>query len=119
VTRNHRPDFLICDVLEARIMEKALLETSSVTAHDQEREKEKIELLLAWFHMNRGTLQEWLVASDRHERWFVNDPMAAIGAAGLTLQEELIGELESAARILAQLMHPRWPTWHARYRQSA
>jgi hypothetical protein len=117
VTRNHRPDFLICDVLVARIMEKASLEKTAVTAHDQENEK--IELLLAWFHTNRGTLQEWLVASDRHERWFVNDPMAAIGAAGLTLQEELIGELESAARILAQLMHPRRPTWHARYRQSA
>lgn len=80
---------------------------------------DKTELLLNWFHSNRARLQEWLAQSDRNQRWFVNDPLAAITAAGVALDDDLVAELESAARVLSQLLNPKRAIWSAGYRYSA
>ncbi len=39
-------------------------------------------------------LQQWLAASEQNARWFRRDPFSAMRAAGLSMDDELMCELE-------------------------
>lgn len=51
-------------------------------------------------------LQQWLQRSDANARWFRRDPIAALRAANLGIEEEVLLELESVMRAIAQKLKP-------------
>lgn len=46
-------------------------------------------------------LQQWLQRSEANARWFGRDPIAALRAANLGIEEEVLLELESVTRAIA------------------
>jgi hypothetical protein len=51
-------------------------------------------------------LQQWLQRSEANARWFGRDPIAALRAANLGIEEEVLLELESVTRAIAQKLKP-------------
>jgi hypothetical protein len=51
-------------------------------------------------------LQQWLQRSEANTHWFRRDPIAALRAANLGIEEEVLLELESVTRALAQKLKP-------------
>ncbi|HEX7289119.1 MAG TPA: hypothetical protein VF532_23245 [Candidatus Angelobacter sp.] len=51
-------------------------------------------------------LQQWLQRSEANARWFRRDPIAALRAANLGIEEEVLLELESVMRAIAQKLKP-------------
>ncbi|HKT51134.1 MAG TPA: hypothetical protein VJV96_12585 [Candidatus Angelobacter sp.] len=49
-----------------------------------------------------GQLQHWISRSDENARLFRKDPVAAMRAAGLAIEDDLICELEMIMRGIAQ-----------------
>jgi hypothetical protein len=60
---------------------------SSVAATDSER-------LMNELGQVEGQLQHWISRSEKNARLFRKDPIAAIRAAGLAMEDDLICELE-------------------------
>lgn len=57
-----------------------------------------------------GRLADWLTGSENNSEWFARDPVAAIRAADLGLDEDVLRDLEevtaSIARKLNAVVHP-------------
>jgi hypothetical protein len=51
-------------------------------------------------------LQQWLQHSEANAHWFRRDPIAALRAANLGIEEEVLLELESVTRAIAQKLKP-------------
>ena len=49
-----------------------------------------------------GQLQHWISRSDKNARLFRQDPIAALRAAGLAIEDDLMCELEIIMRGIAQ-----------------
>lgn len=47
-------------------------------------------------------LQQWIAGSEKNARWFRRDPLAAMRAAGLGIDDELMCELELIMRGIAR-----------------
>jgi hypothetical protein len=62
------------------------------------------ELLLDWFLKNHVKLTAWVGESETHAQLIIMDPVAAIREAGLQIRDELIPELKSAAREIADVL---------------
>ena len=55
------------------------------------RKQDRLILELGKFE---DRLQKWIGRSERNARWFQRDPLAAMRAAGLQIDDELMCELE-------------------------
>lgn len=62
------------------------------------------ELLLDWFLKNHVQLTAWVGDSETHAHLMIMDPLAAIREAGLQIGDELIPELKSVAREIANVL---------------
>lgn len=51
-------------------------------------------------------LQQWLQRSEANARWFRRDPIAALRAANLGIEEDVLLELEAVTRAIAQKLKP-------------
>jgi hypothetical protein len=51
-------------------------------------------------------LQQWLKRNEANARWFRKDPIAALRSADLGIEEEVLLELESLTRAIAQKLKP-------------
>jgi hypothetical protein len=47
-------------------------------------------------------LQQWLAKSTKNAAWFRRDPLAAMRAAGLNMEDEIMLELEQITRAIAK-----------------
>ena len=63
----------------------------------------KPERLLEWFRQNATQLKAWMAQSETHAQLMLSDPLQAIRAAGLAIPDDLIPELQSAARAIAAM----------------
>lgn len=68
---------------------------------------DKVGRLLRELASKEPQLDAWLKSSDMHAVWFRRDPVAAIRAANLGIEEEFLKELESVAASIAQKLKPR------------
>jgi hypothetical protein len=68
--------------------------------------RENIERLMHDLAAKEQQLSEWIHSSERNTRWFATDPMSAIRAADLGIEEHVLHQLElitlSIARKLRQ-----------------
>lgn len=48
------------------------------------------------------TLQEWIAKSKKNAEWFRRDPLAAMRAAGLNMEDEIMLELEQITKSIAK-----------------
>lgn len=60
------------------------------------------DLLLSELHKVETRLQEWLAKSKDHAQQFRKDPIAALRAAGVDLEDDTIMELEMIASSIAR-----------------
>ena len=58
------------------------------------------ELLTALARVE-AKLQEWIRVSDSNLQWFIEDPLAAMAAAGLDLEQAILRELQLVAEGIA------------------
>lgn len=58
------------------------------------------ERLLDWFQQNRAQLDAWAAESDTHAKLMLFDPLRAIREAGLVVPQDLIPELQRAAKAI-------------------
>lgn len=60
----------------------------------------KVDRLLEWFYVNESQLKAWVERSEQNARQLACDPIGAVQSAGLTLDEDLVGEFEMVARAI-------------------
>jgi hypothetical protein len=58
--------------------------------------------LLDHLHKVERQLQKWIGKSPKNASWFRRDPLAAMRAAGLDLEDEIMLELEQITRTIAR-----------------
>lgn len=58
------------------------------------------ERLLDWFQQNRAQLDAWAAESGAHAILMLLDPLTAIREAGLVVPQDLIPELQRAAKAI-------------------
>lgn len=58
--------------------------------------------LIAELERVEGKLQKWLKASEKNALWYKKDPIAAMQAAGLDMEDEIMLELERIAAEIAR-----------------
>jgi hypothetical protein len=63
-------------------------------------QEEQPDPLIGELERVEGKLQKWLKASKKNALWFKKDPIGAMQAAGLDLEDEIMLELE---RITAEI----------------
>jgi hypothetical protein len=47
-------------------------------------------------------LQQWIAKSKKNSEWFRRDPLAAMRAAGLDMEDDIILELEHITKVIAK-----------------
>ena len=47
-------------------------------------------------------LQQWIAKSEKNAKWFRDDPLAAMRAAGLDMEDDILLELEEITRVIAK-----------------
>ena len=67
----------------------------------QRRAATKVDRLMNELGKVESQLQHWISRSDKNARLFRKDPVAAMRAAGLALEDDLICELEMIMRGIA------------------
>jgi hypothetical protein len=60
------------------------------------------DLLLQQLSRCEGQLSAWLTGSENNAAWFARDPVAAMRAAGLGLDEATLRDLEEITASIAQ-----------------
>lgn len=70
------------------------------TTKKKREQQEQPDSLVNELERVEGKLQEWLKASKENARWFRKDPIGAMRAAGLDIDDEIMLELE---RITAEI----------------
>lgn len=63
--------------------------------------REQLELLMKELGAREPSLLAWLESSARNRRWFRADPLTAIRAAGLGLDEKMLAQLDLITRSIA------------------
>ena len=66
----------------------------------KKRRQEQPDSLISELERVEGKLQKWLKASEENAHWFRKDPIGAMRAAGLDIDDEIMLELE---RITAEI----------------
>lgn len=61
--------------------------------------------LMGKLALQEPALDGWLRSSETNAAWFRRDPFAALRAANLGIEEELLQELESATRVITQRLN--------------
>jgi len=101
--RTSVPELLRDACCEARVVAYAfgmpLLETGFPLLHE-------LVPLMGKLALQEPALDGWLRSSETNAGWFRMDPFAALRAANLGIEEELLQELESATRTIAQWLKP-------------
>lgn len=64
--------------------------------------RKSVEHLLQELSARESDLLEWITSSERNTRWFATDPMGAIRAANLGIDEQVLNELELITRSIAK-----------------
>lgn len=64
--------------------------------------REGVEHLLQQLSAREGDLLKWIKSSERNTRWFAADPMGAMRAADLGIDEQVLNELELITRSIAR-----------------
>ena len=67
-----------------------------------EMSRESIEALLQELARKEQQLIEWIQTSERNTQWFAKDPMSAIRAADLGLDEHILQQLEIITASIAK-----------------
>lgn len=67
-----------------------------------EMSRESIEALLQELARKEQQLVEWIQRSERNTQWFAKDPMSAIRAANLGLNENILQQLEFITASIAK-----------------
>ena len=67
-----------------------------------EMSRESIEALLQELARKEQQLVEWIQTSERNTQWFAKDPMSAIRAANLGLNENILQQLEFITASIAK-----------------
>lgn len=49
-----------------------------------------------------GQLQEWIASSTKNAEWFRKDPLGAMRAAGLNIEDDIMLELELITKTIAK-----------------
>lgn len=60
------------------------------------------DLLLQELLRCEGQLSDWLTGSESNAQWFARDPVAALRAADLGLDDEILRDLEEITGSIAQ-----------------
>ena len=68
----------------------------------KEPSKDAAESLLAQLDKVERQLQQWIAQSKKNADWFRRDPLAAMRAAGLDLEDDTMLELEQITRAIAK-----------------
>jgi len=58
--------------------------------------------LLERLHQVERELQQWIASSKKNADWFRRDPLAAMRAAGLDMEDDIMLELEQITRAIAK-----------------
>jgi hypothetical protein len=58
--------------------------------------------LLDRLHKVERELQQWIATSKKNADWFRRDPLAAMRAAGLDMEDDIMLELEQITRAIAK-----------------
>ena len=58
--------------------------------------------LLDQLHQVERDLKKWIGSSSKNEDWFRRDPLGAMRAAGLNIEDDTMLELETVARSIAK-----------------
>lgn len=66
------------------------------------KEEEQPDPLIGELERVEGKLQKWLKASKKNALWFRKDPVAAMQAAGLNIEDEIMLELERITSEIAR-----------------
>lgn len=61
-----------------------------------------IDPLLEQLDKVERQLQEWIAKSKKNALWFRRDPLAAMRAAGLDMEDDIMLELEQITRAIAR-----------------
>ena len=64
--------------------------------------EEHLDPLLRELERVEGRLQKWLKASKKNALWFKNDPIGAMEAAGLDVEDEIMLELRRITTEIAR-----------------
>lgn len=64
------------------------------TRKKKRQQQEQPDTLISEMERVEGKLQNWLKASKENARWFRKDPIGAMRAAGLDIDDEIMLELE-------------------------
>lgn len=67
--------------------------------------RKSVEHLLEELSAREGDLLQWIRSSERNTRWFATDPMGAIRAANLGIDEHVLYQLELITRSIAKKLH--------------
>jgi len=62
--------------------------------HRRKTPSRKPDRLLARLNQVEKQLQEWTSSSEKNGRWFRRDPLSAMRAAGLDIEDDIMLELE-------------------------
>lgn len=60
----------------------------------EELSRDNVDRLLRELSSKEHLLIEWITSSDRNSRWFAADPVSAIRAANLGLDDQILLQLE-------------------------
>lgn len=71
-----------------------------MSASKKKPQQRQPDPVIAELERVEGKLQKWLKASKKNALWFKNDPIGAMQAAGLDMEDEIMLELE---RITAEI----------------
>ena len=64
--------------------------------------RQELDHLLLALSAKEPALREWISSSDKNKGWFARDPLGAIRAAKLGIDEGLVHQLESITRSIAR-----------------
>jgi hypothetical protein len=68
----------------------------------QELSRQKVDRLLHELSARENDLRNWIQRSERNTRWFASDPVGAIRAANVGLDEHILQQLELITLSIAQ-----------------
>jgi hypothetical protein len=70
--------------------------------HRRKTPSEKPDRLLDQLDKVENQLQEWTSKSEKNARWFRRDPLGAMRAAGLDIEDDIMLELEIITKAISR-----------------
>lgn len=68
----------------------------------KELSRERVDSVLRELAAKEGDLRNWIQLSENNTRWFASDPMSAIRAANLGIDEHILQDLEAITSAIAR-----------------